>query len=139
MRGWSTALLTLPGLFLAGTALCQTGLARIPPDRIDDTVRLGRVMVIAPLCGLRDGAWAADLRRGALQQATQSPATDDAGLKAAPNAGLAEGALGYAESEALEDFAAAPPDATCLKLPDSAELAEADRVVEDWRRRASGS
>ena len=46
---------------------------------------------------------------------------------------MKQDALGYAEVEALENFASAAPTTTCTSLAGSTELREADRVVAEWR------
>jgi hypothetical protein len=105
----------------------------------EDLVRLGRIATTAPLCGLRDEPWAFDLRRAALQSATSSARFDDRALEAAPGSDQAQAALGYAEMEALEDFAEAPPAQTCGPLAQSPDLARADEVVRAFRAQRPGS
>jgi hypothetical protein len=102
-------------------------------DQLADAVQLGTVATLAPLCGLRDEGWAADLRRAAIQSATRSKAHDDLGLKAAPGSDLATGALSFAETEALESFAEAPATATCEPLARNPGLRRADALVQDYR------
>jgi hypothetical protein len=100
-----------------------------------DAATFGAVATLAPLCGLRDEAWSFDLRRAALQAATGSAATDDAGLSHAPGNGQVAAALGYADMEALEDFAADTPAATCASLQGNSALGRADAAVNAFRRR----
>lgn len=108
-----------------------------PPAReLDAAVRLGGLAALAAACGLRDEAWAGDLRRSALRSATRSPAYDDPGLRAAPGSDAATGALSYGEAEALEDFAQAPPEATCAPLAADPALRDADERVAAFRRGA---
>lgn len=102
-------------------------------DAVRDTVRLGTTATLAPLCGLRDEQWMFDLRRAAVLRATGGGNPDDAALLAAPGRAEAEGALSYAETEALEDFAASQPATTCDPLRASADLQEADAAVQAFR------
>ena len=99
-----------------------------------DAATFGAVATLAPLCGLRDEAWAFDLRRAAMQTATGSAATDDTGLSQAPGSGHVAAALGYADMEALEDFAADTPAATCASLQGNPALGRADAAVDAFRR-----
>ena len=103
-----------------------------------DAATFGAVATLAPLCGLRDEAWSADLRRAAAQAATGSTATDDAALSRAPGGGQASAALGYGDMEALEDFAAGTHAETCKSLRDNAALGRADAAVDAFRRRRDG-
>jgi hypothetical protein len=105
---------------------------------IADGATFGAVATLAPLCGLRDEAWSADLRRAASQAATGSPATDDASLSSAPGSNQVAAALGYGDMEALEDFAADTPDATCAALRKNPALGRADAAVNAFRRRRDG-
>ena len=115
-------LLALAALLGTTLATAQDAGEPPPPPALAEALRLGRPMVIAPLCGVRDGAWASDLRRTLESRAT------------APS-GTAQGALGYAEAEALEDFASTLPAATCASLAHSTELKDADQLVTEWRAR----
>jgi hypothetical protein len=99
-----------------------------------DAATFGAVATLAPLCGLRDEAWAFDLRRAAMQTATGSAATDDTGLSHAPGSGQVAAALGYADMEALEDYAADTPAATCASLQGNPALGRADAAVDAFRR-----
>lgn len=103
-----------------------------------DAATFGAVATLAPLCGLRDEAWSADLRRAAMQTATGTAATDDAGLSHAPGIGRVAAALGYADMEALEDFAADSPTVTCASLRENPALGRADAAVDAFRRRRDG-
>jgi hypothetical protein len=116
--------LRMPIMALAAT-LAGATLPAVAEPPLDDAVRFGAVATLAPLCTLRDAAWAADLRRALLQ--------------AAPGSNLAAAALSYAESEALEDFAAGPADATCGPLAHDLDLDRADAIVREFRRRGPGS
>ena len=116
----------------------QPSFAQAPPPQLDDTVKLGGIATLAPLCGLREEAWAVDLRRAAIQAATQSKAHDDPDLKAAPGSNLAVGALSYADTEATESFAEADPAETCKPLASSPDLARADVMVEAFRKQGAG-
>jgi len=113
------------------TVLCAAAPAWAQPVA-DELVRLGSVATVAPLCGLRDEEWAFDLRRAAVQSATKSKAFDDQSLHAAPGGNEASAALGYAEMEALEDFAEAPAR-TCGPLAEDPSLAHADETVRAFR------
>ena len=102
-------------------------------DQLADTVRLGSIAALAPICGLRDQRWAEDLRRAAIRSATRAKAPDDPALKAAPGSDLAASALSFAEAEALESFAEAPAAQTCTPLALSPDLDQADRAVSEFR------
>jgi hypothetical protein len=103
-----------------------------------DAATFGAVATLAPLCGLRDEAWSADLRRAARQTATGSAATDDAALSRAPGGNQAAAALGYGDMEALEDFAADTPEVSCAALRKNPALDPADKAVDAFRRRRDG-
>lgn len=105
-------------------------------DQMADAVAFGGVAALAPMCGLRDEAWAADLRRSQIETATGTSRHDDAGLAAAPGSNLVVGALSYAEAEALEDFAEAPASVTCEPLSRDRRLAHADEMVRRFRLEA---
>ena len=107
--------------------------------QISDSVELGGLAALAPMCGLRDDGWSADLRRRTIQIATGTTTHDDPALKAAPGSDLVVGALSYAETEALEDFAESPADVTCAPLKNSAVLARADEMVREFRAQVPGS
>jgi hypothetical protein len=116
----------------ASSAVAQTPQAG---QAVADASTFGAVATLAPLCGLRDEAWARDLRRAAEQAVTGSKATDDATLSRAPGSGQAAAALGYADMEALEDFTADTPEATCAALKKNPALGKADTAVETFRKR----
>ena len=116
-------------------ALAQSGLG----ERLAEASTYGAVATLAPLCHLRDDAWAADLRRAALRSAGGTEATDDAGLTAAPEHGKAAAALGYADMEALEDFAADGEAATCAGLKANPALPQADAAVRAFRQARDGT
>jgi hypothetical protein len=101
--------------------------------RKDELLRWGTLATLAPLCGVRDEAWAFDLRRAELQSATGSKRFDDPALKSAPGSNEAVAALSYAEAEALEDFAETSPERTCLPLANSPDLGEGDEIVRAFR------
>lgn len=105
---------------------------------VADGATFGAVATLAPLCGLRDEAWSSDLRRAAIQAATGSAATDDAALTSSQGANQIAAALGYGDMEALEDFAADTPDATCQALRKNPALGRADAAVDAFRRRRDG-
>jgi hypothetical protein len=121
--------LLAPAAFAAGPSQSQ----------LAESVELGGLAALAPMCGLRDEAWSADLRRSTIQGATGTTAHDDGSLKAAPGSNLVVGALSYAETEALEDFAESPPDATCGPLAKSPVLTRADEMVRQFRAQTPGS
>lgn len=117
----------------------SAGYAQAPGGQsVADGATFGAVATLAPLCGMRDEAWAADLRRAAMQTATGSAATDDSGLSSAPGGNQVVAALGYGDMEALEDFAADTPDATCAALRKNPALLKADAAVDAFRRRRAG-
>ena len=97
-------------------------------------VRLGAIATTGPLCGLRDPRWGADLRSAELQAMGAPPVPATAAPEDRHRADVAGAALSYAEDEALEDFADAPPAATCGPLAQDPELAHADAMVTAWRR-----
>ncbi len=99
----------------------------------DALLRWGALATLTPLCGLRDEAWAFDLRRAELQAATKSERSDDEALRRAPGRAEAEAALSYAETEALEQFADAPPERSCVPLARDPALGEADEIVRAFR------
>jgi hypothetical protein len=77
-----------------------------------------------------------------MNDATHGPSPQEPALKAAPDADLVTGALSYAETEALEDFAGSSPEESCRRMAPPAALAGADRRVASYRgdlRRFSGS
>lgn len=103
---------------------------------VADGAQFGAVATLAPLCGLRDDAWAADLRRAAMAAISGREATDDAALAAGNGQALV--ALGYGDMEALESFAADNPDVACRALRDNPALRNADTAVERFRLRRDG-
>jgi hypothetical protein len=113
-------------------------LAQPADQSVADAATFGAVAALAPLCGMRDEAWAADLRRAARQQAGHTEATDDATLTTAPNSGQVSAALGYGEMEALEDMAADTPAASCAALAKNPAVSRADAAVAAFRRLKSG-
>lgn len=106
-------------------------------DQLADAVEYGGLAALAPMCGLRDEAWSADLRRSQIQAGTGTLRHDDAGLAAAPGSNLIVGALSYAETEALEDFAENPAAVTCEPLRRSPVLRRADDLVRRFRTAAA--
>ena len=117
-------------LLLAAPALAETGPSQAA---LDEAVKLGTMAALAPLCGLREEAWAFDLRRAAILGATRAPSPVDPALKAAPGSNLVISALSFAEAEALESFAEAPAAQTCAPLARDPELERADRIVQAFR------
>lgn len=73
------------------------------------------------------------LRRIELQSATRNKRFDDPALKSAPGSDAATAALSYAEAEALEDFAEAAPERTCVPLANSPDLRRGDEIVRAFR------
>ncbi len=120
---------------LAGMPSPAAGQGRVGPDQtaLNEAVRLGTTATLAPLCGLREEGWAFDLRRAAILRATRTDRPDDEALRAAPGSASVQGVLGYAEVEALEDFAGSPPASTCGPLASSPELRDADAAVQEFR------
>jgi hypothetical protein len=127
-------------MVLLGLAM-GTGAAWAQPSaaQLDRSVQMGTVASLASVCGLRNEAWIADLRRATIQSATGSRAHDDAGLHEAQGSDQVTGALGYADHEALESFAEAPPGETCGPLAHSKDLDQADRLVRAFREQAPAS
>ena len=121
----------------AGMAIAAAAPPGPSKDQLAESVRLGSLAALAPVCGLRDERWAADLRRSAIQSATGSQGHQDGDLAAAPGSNMVVGALSFAEAEALEAFAEAAPDATCGPLGHDPNLTRADRIVRDFRAQAS--
>jgi hypothetical protein len=131
---FATPMLAVPAVVAWTSVAC----AQPSGQGLADATTFGAVATLAPLCGLRDESWAADLRRAATQTATGTAATDDAGLSRAPGNGQAQAALGYGDMEALEDFAADTPGVTCASLRDNPALGRADAAVKTFRRRRDG-
>ena len=124
-------------LGVAGLGLIWvTGAQAQPGQALADAATFGAVATLAPLCGLRDEAWSFDLRRAALQAATGCTATAE--ILNAPDSGKAEAALGYADMEALEDFAADKPATVCSALRVNPALGRADAAVAAFRRQRDG-
>jgi hypothetical protein len=98
---------------------------------IADGATFGAVATLAPLCGMRDEAWASDLRRAAIGNA----GSDDVSPTFAPGSDQIVAALGYGDMEALEDFVIDSPDVTCGALRKNPALARADAAVDAFRRR----
>ena len=130
------------GMSMSKPAACCLALLLAPAlaaaQPADPLVRWGTIATLAPLCGVRDQAWSFDLRRAELQRATRSRRPDDQSLGDAPGSSGAQAALSYAESEALEDFAANPP-ATCRPLASDPALREADAIVRAFRAQFPGT
>ena len=128
------------GAALLGLAVSAGSAGAQPsPAQLDAAVQMGTVASLATVCGLRPEAWAADLRRAAIQSATGTQAHDDAGLHGAPGSDQATGALGYADHEALERFAEAAAEQTCGPLARSEDLQQADGLVRAFRAQAPAS
>lgn len=127
----------MSGLLLATPVTAQPSTG---PDRqvLEQSLQLGTLATLAPLCGLRAESWAFDLRRAAIMEATRGSQPDDSALQAAPGRGLVEGALGFAEMEALESFAEAPAEKTCGPLANDPELTRADGIVRSFRALRDG-
>lgn len=126
-------------MLLIGWIAAAEAQAQAPSGQsLADAATFGAVATLAPLCGLRDDSWSADLRRAATQNATGSPAMDDAALSHAPGNDLATAALGYGDMEALEDFAADTPAETCKSLRGNPALGKADAAVAAFRRKRDG-
>jgi len=132
MRFVAATMLSIALVSVAGAQTVPAG------QSVADAATFGAVATLAPLCGLRDEAWSFDLRRAAMQTATGSAATDDAGLSHAAGSGQVAAALGYGDMEALEDFAADTPAATCASLRANPALGRADAAVAAFRRRRDG-
>ena len=133
------AILLLAATLHSGTAPILRVGSGPSPDALGQSVEIGGLAALAPLCGLRDEAWSADLRRSTIQTATGTRGHDDAALKAAPGSDQVIGALSYAETEALEDFAGKPAEATCGPLASNPILPRADAMVHRFREEAPAS
>ena len=112
------------------------------PERIgtDEAGLLGvarycAIATLAPLCALRDQDWGEDLRQAMVQEATGADVHAADALRRAPGQQLAVAALGYADTEALEDFAEDTPGRTCDTLRANPDLGRADDHVRAWRQR----
>ena len=137
MRGVSAAAMVFLGC--AGGAVAQPA---GPTPGLPDTVRLGTLATLGAPWWLRKRGWAFPLARAGIPAATRAPQPADPALRSAPGSDTAIGALSYAAAEALEDFAEASPAVACDPLRHGTALDEADRAVEEFRRRvaaASGS
>jgi hypothetical protein len=122
---------------IAFLVVCVAVAVRAQPTEqgLAEVSRFGAVATLSTLCGLRDDAWAGDLRQAMVQSATGADAHDEAELRAAPGQELAVTALGYADIEATENFAEDSPEKTCDKLKANPDLGRADERVRAWRRR----
>ena len=120
-----------PWIILA--LLCASPAMAQDQAALDRAVNLGTLAALAPLCGLREEAWAFDLRRATILDATRTTDPDDAALERAPGSQRVIGAMSYAETEALEDFAEAPAPATCGPLARNPDLVRADAIVRAFR------
>jgi hypothetical protein len=143
MMRLAAALLTIAFVSsaVASSAVASSAVAQTTTpagQSIAGAATFGAVATLAPLCGLRDEAWSSDLRRAAMQTATGTSATDDAGLSHAPGNNQVAAALGYGDMEALEDFAADTPAVTCASLRENPALGRADAAVDAFRRRRNG-
>ncbi len=135
MQHWKMIIAVLAlagGPFAAQGQPIEGGLSE---QQLAEAVRFGRLATLAPLCGLRDGRWAADLRQSAVQSATGADAHDASELQTAPGNEQALAALGFADAEALESFAEAEPAKTCGPLASNRDLQRADDIVRAWRER----
>jgi hypothetical protein len=112
-------------------AFATSAIAAPSADQLAEVATFGGLAATAPLCGLRDESWAADLRRAALQSVAGVPASRDANLAAA--------ALGHGDMEALEDFAGRAPEASCEKIRTDPALPRADAMVGAFRGGKPGS
>jgi len=109
--------------------------ARAQPSAaaLNDTVAMGTLATLAPLCVMRDGSWAEDLRRATIAEATGVKGKDDTSLHDAPGANVIISVLGDAEHEALEVFTEEPGGKTCADVAQSPDLPRADRMVAAFR------
>ena len=119
------AALSGPAMAQAPTGVSQAG--------IDEAVRRGTIATLANVCGLREEAWAFDLRRATIMDAAHASRPDDEALSKAPGSPLVTTAMTYAETEALEDFAEAPATVTCERLKTNPDLSRADTIVQNFR------
>jgi hypothetical protein len=112
--------------------------ARAQPSAaaLNETVTMGTLATLAPLCVMRDDSWAEDLRRATIAEATGATGVqgkDDTSLHDAPGANVIISVLGDAEHEALEVFTEEPGGKTCADVAHSPDLARADRMVGAFR------
>jgi len=120
-------------LLAAGIPLAPAIVIAEPSEQqLASAVELGGLAALAPLCGLRDQDWSADLRRSTIQTSTGAVAYGDASLRSAPGSNVVIGALSYAETEATEQFAETPA-ATCTALAGNSILPRADEMVLRFR------
>jgi hypothetical protein len=91
---------------------------------VADAATFGAVAAQASLCGLRDEAWATDLRLAARQPPAGAPA----------DPGQITAALGYGDMEAIEELAADTLAAVCPHLAANPALIRADDAVAAFRR-----
>jgi hypothetical protein len=96
---------------------------------LGETVTMGTLATLAPLCVMRDDSWAEDLRRATIAEATGASGKDDTSLHDAPGANVVISVLGDAEHEALEVFTEEPGGKTCANVAHSPDLPRADRMV----------
>lgn len=128
---------TIALLLAASVAQAQPAMPSEPALR--EATRFGALATLAPLCGARDETWSEDLRAATVQRATGADVHDLDSLHAAPGHELAEAAIGFADTEALEDFAEEAPDATCSAVRANPDLPAADAHVRAWRIRSGRS
>ncbi len=115
MRIWLVLGLLVPRLAAAADPAGQM---------VADAATFGAVAVQASLCGLRDEAWATDLRLSALQSHADR--------------GHLTAALGYGDMEATEALAADKPAVVCPRLAANPALSRADAAVAAYRAARSG-
>ena len=125
--------------WIIASICCATPASAQDQAALDKAVRLGTIAALAPICGLREEGWAFDLRRATILEATRTTRPDDAALEHAPGSQIVVGAMSYAETEALEDFAEAPAAVTCGPLAHDPGLAQADAIVEAFRNLKAGT
>ena len=109
--------------FLAGSPTHSQSADDTRPSK--EASRLGTIATLAPLCTLRDEAWAHDLRNAEIEMLSRSAPHNDA-----------VAILSYVEDEAVESFAETAAAIPCGPLGHDPDLARADRVVNAYRRKA---
>ncbi len=130
-KAWPVLLLMLAAWPGGARAQAPDGLRQ---TQLDEASKFGGLAAVTPLCGLRDGAWAADLWQASIR--ALGPADDASSADRQRRADMAGAVLSHAEDEALESFADAAPEVTCGPLGQNPDLKRADDMVAAYRRGA---
>ncbi len=115
-----------PILMLLLAAALPTAAAEQTESELAEVAQLGGLAATAPLCGLRDDGWAADLRGAALAAV---PAETE------QEKNRAQAALAHGDMEAIEDLADRSAPVACAALGRDPALARADDMVGAFRQR----